>query len=67
MFPAVKGRIRNRASWNIGSATRVLSTQKIVSTASPPAQDVPQARTSSGDAIRTGVTRTGGTAPQYAA
>ena len=23
MLPAVKARIRNRASWNIGSATRV--------------------------------------------
>ena len=36
MLPAVNGRIRNRARWNIGSATRVSITQKIASTASPP-------------------------------
>ena len=35
-FPAVNGRIRNSASRNIGSATRVSITQNAASTARPP-------------------------------
>ncbi len=37
MFPAANGRILNRSSRNMGSATRVSIAQKIASTASPPA------------------------------
>ena len=35
-LPAVKARILNSRSWNIGSSTRVSTKQKRISTARPP-------------------------------
>jgi hypothetical protein len=37
-FPAAKARIRNRLSWNIGSAIFVSSTQKRASSTTPAAR-----------------------------